>query len=202
MVKQAVLYKKGVDIISFISLYSYTLWYRLACPQPDQPQLPSSTVCIESRLIQVASTDQTQYTVTGSVTTDLFPYSRYQFLVQAQNSVGAVNTTVSDPVLTAASGEFIHIHQCLVIVLQASIQYITDPEVKGGVEFVSNQTTGVINLNWMSAFRFNGVVQRFTLTRNGIALLSRPTTSVLLSNEPRGTGMMCSIYIFQQYDFT
>lgn len=155
---------------------------------------------MEGPLIQVASTDQTQYTVTGSATTDPFPYSQYQFLVQAQNSVGAVNTSVSDPVLTAASGEFIHIHQCLVIVLQAAIQYITDPEVKGGVEFVSNQTTGVINLNWMSAFRFNGVVQRFTLTRNGIALLSRPTTSVLLSNEPRGTGMMCSTYIFQQYD--
>lgn len=57
------------------------------------------------------------------------------------------------------------------------------------MEFVSNQTTGVINLNWASVFRFNGVVQRYTLTRNGIALLSRPITSVLLSNEPRGTGM-------------
>lgn len=120
------------DKISVISLYSYTLWYRLACPQPEQPQLPSSTVCIEGPLIQVASTDQTQYTVTGSVTADPLPYSRYQFLVQAENSVGAVNTTsLSDPVETHASGEFIHIHQCLAIVLSCCHSIYYRPRSKG-----------------------------------------------------------------------
>ena len=63
------------------------------------------------------------------------------------------------------------------------------PEVKNSLEFDANQTTGIVRLNWESTFRFNGPVQRFTLTRNGIALLSRPTMSVVLSNEPRGTGI-------------
>ena len=63
------------------------------------------------------------------------------------------------------------------------------PEVKGSLEFTANQTTGVVRLNWATTFRPNGPVQRYTLTRNGIALLSRPTTSVVLSNEPRATGI-------------
>lgn len=62
------------------------------------------------------------------------------------------------------------------------------PELKDTLEFNANQTTGIVNLNWESAFRPNGPVQRYTLTRNGIALLSRPTTSVVLTNEPRATG--------------
>ena len=89
-----------------ISFHSYTLWFRLACPQPEQPQLTLSTPCIEGPLIQVASTDQTQYTVTGSATTDPFPYSRYQFIVQAQNSIGAVNTSFSMLVETEAAGRY------------------------------------------------------------------------------------------------
>ena len=63
------------------------------------------------------------------------------------------------------------------------------PEVKENLEFDANQTTGIVRLNWEFTFRSNGPVQRYTLTRNGIALLSRPTTSVVLSNEPRGTGI-------------
>ena len=63
------------------------------------------------------------------------------------------------------------------------------PEVKDKFEFNANQTTGIVNLNWESAFRSNGPVQRYSLTRNGIALLSRPTTSVVLTNEPRATGI-------------
>jgi hypothetical protein len=113
------------------------------------------------------TTDQTQFTVTGSAVTDPFPHSRYQFLVEARNSIGAVNSSFSLPVETHAS----------------------TPEVKQSLEFVSNQTTGIIRLNWESAFRHNGPVQSFTLTRNGIALLSRPTTSVVLSNEPRATDL-------------
>jgi hypothetical protein len=145
---------------------SYTLWYRLTCPQPEQPQLTSSNPCTEGPLIRAASTDQTQYTVTGTATNP-FPYSRYQFIVEAQNSIGAVNTSFSMLVETEA----------------------TAPEVKESLEFDANQTTGIVTLNWGSTFRPNGPVQRYTLTRNGIALLSRPTTSVVLSNEPRGTDL-------------
>ena len=60
--------------------------------------------------------------------------------------------------------------------------------MRGSLEFTANQTTGVVTLNWGSTFRPNGPVQRYTLTRNGIPLLSRSTTSVVLSNEPRATG--------------
>ena len=66
--------------------------------------------------------------------------------------------------------------------------FVTVPEVSESLEFTANQTTGIIRLNWGSTFRPNGPVQRYILTRNGIALLSRPTTSVVLSNEPRATG--------------
>ena len=62
--------------------------------------------------------------------------------------------------------------------------------MKQDIEFNANQTTGIVNLNWESAFRSNGPVQRYTLTRNGIALLSRQTTSVVLLNEPRDTGLL------------
>ena len=93
-------------LVKSISFHSYTLWYRLTCPQPEQPQLTTSTLCIEGPLIRVDSTDQTQYTVTGSATTDPLPYSRYQFIVQAQNSVGAVNTSFSMPVETEATGTY------------------------------------------------------------------------------------------------
>ena len=71
--------------------------------------------------------------------------------------------------------------------------FLTVPEVMGSIEFTANQTTGIIRLDWSSTFRPNGPVQRYILTRNGIALLSRPTTSVVLSNEPRATGNQYSI---------
>jgi hypothetical protein len=89
-------------------IHSYKLWYRLACPQPEQPELAQSTAtCTEGPLVLVTSTDQTQFTVTGSTVADPFPYSRYQFLVEARNSIGAVNSSFSSSVETETSGKII-----------------------------------------------------------------------------------------------
>ena len=132
----------------------------------------------------MTSTAQTQFTVSGSTNTDPFPYSRYQFLVEAQNSIGAVNSSLSSAVETETTRKFIQTAQGI----KERLCSLSVPEVKGSLEFTANQTTGVIRLYWESTFRPNGPIQRYTLTRNGIALLSRPTTSVTLSNEPRATG--------------
>ena len=71
---------------------------------------------------------------------------------------------------------------------------LTVPEVKEQPLFNTNQATGVIDLDWTSVFRSNGPVRRYTLTRNGIPLFSRPLTTVTLSNEPRGTGMHVCVF--------
>lgn len=47
---------------------------------------------------------QVSYTWTGSASDDPLPYSSYELVVGAANSVGAVNSTFSNDIFTQSSG--------------------------------------------------------------------------------------------------
>lgn len=91
---------------------SYTIWHRLACPQPEQPEL-TQPPCIEGPLVLVHFTVDTQLTVTGSLVLDPLPYSRYQFLIEARNSIGAINSSLSSSIETLTSGKLAKFPLCI-----------------------------------------------------------------------------------------
>ena len=79
----------------------YTLWYQTTCPQPTQPFLVS--VCVTGDLIQTFSGNELSYVFTGIDANDPLPYTRYRFLLHAENSVAGVNSSFTDTVDTTAS---------------------------------------------------------------------------------------------------
>lgn len=84
----------------------YTLWYQTSCPQPSQPFF--TPTCVLGNLKQIFSGNEFSYMFVGSNTSDPIPYTRYQFLLQAENSKGGINSSVSHTIETTASSMSIY----------------------------------------------------------------------------------------------
>ena len=56
---------------------------------------------------------------------------------------------------------------------------------------MKDDVSGVIFMDWLRAFQFNGPFLTSSVERNGILLVQRPITSLNLTNEPRG---ICKLY--------
>ena len=85
-------------LLLFIIVYycSYSIWFKLPCPQPQV--YPVAPTCSETDYQFLASTSQLSYEFTGPP--HPLPLSTYQFILQAENSVGRVNSTASDTATT------------------------------------------------------------------------------------------------------
>ena len=100
----------NVPVLSICRLFlfyifnRYKLWYQTTCPQPTQPFLVS--VCLQGDLLQIFSGNEQSYMFIGTDASHPLPYTRYQFLLQAENSVAEVNSSFTDTVETAASSMF------------------------------------------------------------------------------------------------
>ena len=87
----------------FYISFSYSLWFKLPCPQPQV--YPDVSPCIESDYQFIQSTTQLTYEFTSVNNNDPKPYTSYQFILQAENSAGAVNSSDSTTVTTLDSGK-------------------------------------------------------------------------------------------------
>ena len=88
-------------IVYLVLLNRYTLWYQTACPQPPQPFFVPP--CVNGSLVQTFSGNELSYSFIGSDANDPLPYTTYRFLLQAENSIAAVNSTLTDTIETTAS---------------------------------------------------------------------------------------------------
>lgn len=83
--------------------YSYTLWYRRACPQPEQPFLSNLPSCSEGgrqQVPEVISATQLSYVLSGTATNGsngITPYTAYEFQLLARNGAGDVMSAFSEP---------------------------------------------------------------------------------------------------------
>ena len=83
--------------------FRYVLWYQTTCPPPPQPfSLPA---CTPGDLVKIFSGNQTSYMLTGTDENHPLPYSRYQFLLQAENSISGVNSSFSETIETFPSSK-------------------------------------------------------------------------------------------------
>lgn len=98
-------------LLNFL-LFRYTLWFRTSCPQPQQFQAAAEE-CMVGQLTSAFSGlpegDNLSFVFSSSSpssATHPLPYMSYEFLLQAENSVGAVNATMlSSVVTTPAEGK-------------------------------------------------------------------------------------------------
>ena len=105
------IYCTGDPFLLHLLLFRYTLWFRTSCPQPQQFQTAAEE-CIVGQLTSTFSGlpvgDSLSYGFFSSPAsaTHPLPYTSYEFLLQAENSVGAVNSTMTSSVVTTpADGE-------------------------------------------------------------------------------------------------
>lgn len=85
--------------------FRYQLFYKLPCPQP-QLSLTSTVLCTEtSYKLLVDTTEMIHFFDSSSTLLDPYPYTSYQFLLQATNIAGAVNSSDSDIITTDESGK-------------------------------------------------------------------------------------------------
>ena len=94
--------------------YSYTLWYRQACPQPEQPFLSNLPSCSEGdrqQVPEVIPATQLSYVLSGTTTNGsngVTPYTAYEFQVLARNGAGDVMSAFSEPnTNTLSAGKWI-----------------------------------------------------------------------------------------------
>ena len=98
-------------LLNFL-LFRYTLWFRTSCPQPQQFQAAAEE-CMVGQLTSAFSGlpegDSLSFVFSSSSPSSAahpLPYMSYEFLLQAENSVGAVNATMlSSVVTTPAEGK-------------------------------------------------------------------------------------------------
>lgn len=86
--------------VSLFCCFSYSLWYRTACPQPSQPSLLAPSTCTTGPITLVSAAippNQSPLSIALSSPGDLLPYTSYEFQVGVTNSVGSINSTFSEP---------------------------------------------------------------------------------------------------------
>ena len=88
----------------FFSPYSYSLWYRRACPQPPQQNIAVPDCVLGPEVTLADNISEVSFRWVGSGSDDPLPYSSYEFFVGAANTVGAVNSTSSFDIQTPISG--------------------------------------------------------------------------------------------------
>ena len=107
-------YCVGDPFLLHLLLFRYTLWFRTSCPQPQQFQAAAEE-CMVGQLtlafsgLPVGDSLSFVFSSSPGSPTHPLPYMSYEFLLQAENSIGAVNATMfSSIVTTPADGELIH----------------------------------------------------------------------------------------------
>ena len=96
----------------------YTLWYRTACPAPPQALLSLPPCTVGPRSLIVANFSSFVFVFSGSGLAHPLPYTAYQFIVGAVNSVGSVESAYSTAVSTQTSRKWM-ISISAVIVIQS-----------------------------------------------------------------------------------
>ena len=89
---------------TFCSL-RYSLYFRLACPQPEQPNQALCSLTPRTLILQGIPASILTHTWTKADSSAPVPYTAYQFQVEAENSIGDTTSSFSTAVDTFAEGK-------------------------------------------------------------------------------------------------
>lgn len=124
----------------------YTLYRRQPSTTPDSPPLTSP------KLVSVTNVTDTSQTL-SYLDTGLLPFTRYQYSVSAENTVGSVQSPYAE-----------------VQTLQTAPQGVTPP-------LVVSLTATSVSLSWVRPTTPNGIISRYDVVRNGSVILSTVLTA-------------------------